>query len=369
MSVAYNIQKMGRFQAVVLEKEKGIGTASTGRSVGGFRQQFSSEVNIRLSMASVKIIENFSRTMDYPVDVKRNGYMFLASTQDEMNQLEKNVKLQKSLGLEEVRLIDVSKIERICPTIRTEDLLGGTFCPTDGYADPYDFCLGYEARARDLGTEIFLETEVTSFDFEGNRIVGTNTTQGHLSDPAFVVNCTGPFTPRISDILGVDLHVLPYRRQVFDTEPFDLLPSNLPLTIDMHSGLYMRPESAGFIFGKADKNEPPSYNIHTDEDFKFHIVEIALHRFPVLENARMRDGWAGLYDTTPDDHPILGFIRPLENFINASGFSGHGFMHSPVAGILVAELVTYGETKSVDISPLSLERFAAGKQLVERHVI
>jgi len=143
----------------------------------------------------------------------------------------------------------------------------------------------------------------------------------------------------------------------------------LPLMMDMGSGLYVKSESGGFLLGLSNKDEPPGFRTDVDQEFRFYVAELAINRFPVLENATLRNGWAGLYDTTPDHHAIIGPIPPLENFVLVSGFSGHGAMHSPIATKAVSELIVFGESKCIDISPLSIERFKEGKSPLLEHAV
>ena len=360
-SVAYNLHKLGERDIVILEREKLIGLHSTGKSAGGFRQQFSTPVNIQMSMGAVKLITRFAEELQANVEVSQNGYIFLATTDDEMADFKLHWELQRSLGLD-VSLITPDEIRARVPEMRTDDLVGGTWCATDGFFDPYEFMQGYANWVLARGVELELEAEVVGFEVKDDVITLVHTKKGDI-EPEVVVNATGAWAGEIGKMLGVDIPILPYRRQVFDTEPFDKLPQSLPLIVDTHTGLYFKPESGGFLFGKVDKSEPPSFATHVDVEFKFHVAELAINRVPIFEEANLRDGWAGLYEETPDHHAILGLVPPLMNFVQIGGFSGHGAMHAPYAGQLVAELIHFGSARSLDITPLSIERFAHGAVL------
>jgi sarcosine oxidase subunit beta len=183
-----------------------------------------------------------------------------------------------------------------------------------------------------------------------------------------VVNAAGPYAGVVGRMVGVALPIQPYRRQVFVTDPFDGLPKAFPMVIDFAPSFYFRREGAGILFGMTDKEEPPSFNTNMNWGFLDKVGEQAMHRVPVLAEAGIMDAWAGLYDTTPDDNPILGPIPGVEGFLCAAGFSGHGFMHSPMTGQLMAEFIVNGRP-SLDITELSIERFAQEGVAAEWNVI
>jgi sarcosine oxidase subunit beta len=186
-----------------------------------------------------------------------------------------------------------------------------------------------------------------------------------------VVNCAGAWAGEVAKLAGLDVPVLPYRRNIYMTTPFPQIPGPIPLTIDVGSGFYMRKEGESILMGASNPDEPSSFNTTVDWDWLDAVLEAGLGRFPILESAGLAEAqcWAGLYEITPDHHPILGRHPDLEGYIDASGFSGHGIMHSPATGMLIAEEILDGRAHTIDIDPLRISRFAQGALRAERNVI
>ncbi len=366
LSIAYHLARAGADDVVVLEREQ-IASGATGRSAGGIRLQFSDAVNIQLAQRSVPVFERFPEEFGAACDFRQYGYLLLATTDDEEMLFRQNVHLQRSLGVP-VEVLSPEEAGRMVPGLRTDDLRLATFCPKDGYADPYSVAMAFAAGARRLGVRILEGRTVTGIEIGGGRVAGVNTPQGAF--PAdVVVNAAGAWAAEIGRMVGFALPIEPYRRQVFVTEPFAELPERLPMVIDFQPHFYFRREGPSILFGMTDLAEPPSFNTTVDWEFLEKVVERALHRIPPLARASIRRGWAGLYDTTPDSNPILGRVPGLEGFIMAAGFSGHGFMLSPAVGECLAELIVTGESKIVDLTPLSINRFLSGALRQEANVI
>jgi sarcosine oxidase subunit beta len=366
-STAYHLAKLGCRDVILLEKEIGLGMGSTGRSVGGIRQQFSTPTNIRLSMDSVKQFHRFAEELDVPARFHWVGYLFLISTDEDWEAFQRNVALQRSLGVKEVQLLSPEEVLDLVPQLNVEDLRGATFCPTDGFGDPYEVCMGYAEGAKRLGVRILLETEAVGIRVEKGRVRAVQTSKGEI-ETRWVVNAAGPYAGVVGRMAGVELPIQPFRRQVFVTDLFDGLPETFPMVIDFAPSFYFRREGAGVLMGMTDKEEPPSFNTNMNWGFLDKVVEQALHRVPVLAEAGLMDAWAGLYDTTPDDNPILGPIPGVEGFLCAAGFSGHGFMHSPMTGQVMAELIVDSHP-SLDLTELSIERFTREGVAAEWNVI
>jgi len=365
-STAYHLAKRGYRDVVVLEKDL-LASGSTGKCAGGIRQQFSSESNIKISMESVRFFERFPEEMEAEIDFRQHGYLFLATTEADWEDFQANVSLQRSLGLE-VNLLSPAEIREIAPYLCLDDVIGGTFCPTDGYADPHSVAMGFAKEARRLGARIYERTEALGIKTRGGKVEGVVTDKGEIATPV-VVNAAGPWAAQVGQMAGVELPVKPYRRQVFVTAPFAELPERLPMVIDFAPSFYFRREGPGILMGMSDKEEPSSFNINVDWGFLTRVVERAVYRAPVLEKAGFMDGWAGLYEVTPDDNPIIGGdMGGVEGIYCAVGFSGHGFMQSPAVGRILADLIT-GSEVGVDLRPFALERFEAGVVEGERRVI
>jgi len=366
LSVAYALARRGVRDVTLLEREQ-LASGSTGRSAGGIRLQFSDAVNIRLAQRSVQVFERFAEEFGAECDFRQYGYLILATTAEEETLFRRNVDLQRSLGVP-VEVLTPEEAGRLIPGLRIDDLRVATFCPKDGYADPYSVAMAFAAAARRLGARILEGHAVTSLDRQGDRITGVRTSAAAFAADV-VVNAAGPWAAEVARLAGLDVPILPYRRQVFVTEPFADLPEQLPMVIDFLPHFYFRREGPGILFGMTDLHEPPSFNTTVDWTFLEQVVERALHRIPPLARASVRRGWAGLYDTTPDSNPILGAVPGLDGLIMAAGFSGHGFMLSPAVGECLAELIATGTSRAIDLSPLAIDRFQSGALRQEATII
>ncbi|MDH4157614.1 MAG: FAD-binding oxidoreductase, partial [candidate division Zixibacteria bacterium] len=258
-------------------------------------------------------------------------------------------------------------IVRIAPPVNVEGIKLATFCHDDGLGDPHEFLTGYEKAARRMGVEIELETEVTAIAVAGGKIAAVKTSRGDISTP-LVINCTGPHAKLIGALVDAQVPVEPIRRQIVTTGQLDFIEPTFPMVVDVKSGLYCHKESKGMLLGWADFSVKPSFDVSIDPDYTDAILEKALERIPRLETAEVANQWAGLYETTPDHRAIIGWEPAVEGMFHVTGFSGHGFMHAPAAGLVTAEILT-GKTPSVDISSLSAERFLSGVVETETNVI
>jgi sarcosine oxidase subunit beta len=353
-SVAYHLAKRGCRDVVVLEKDR-LGCGSTGKCPGGIRQQFSTPINVMLSLESVKFFEHFEEETGSPADFHQRGYLILATTEEELEQFQQNVALQRRLGLE-VSLLSPHQVKEMLPQLNVRDILGATFCPTDGYADPYAVTQGFASAAKSMGIRIYEQTEAVGVKIRGSKIQGVMTTGGEIST-SIVVNAAGAHAALVAQMVGRDLPIRPSRRHVFVTTPLEGMPDDCPMVIDFHTGFWFRKEGPGLLLGMRNPDELPGFDTSVDWSFLPTIARFASHRLPLLKDAGIIRGWAGLHEDTPDYQAILGEVPGVERFICACGFSGHGFMHSPAAGRLVAEIVINSKDLDVDISALAPDRF------------
>ncbi len=361
VSIAYHLALKKAGKIVLLEKGQ-LGEGSTSRCAGGIRTQFSTEINIRFSLEALKTFDRFKEEFGVDPEFRRIGYLFLATSQREMEVFRQNIQLQKRYGIP-VELLDPGEIQKRWPYLKSDDLLGGTFCALDGYAGPSEVLSGFAGGARRAGAKLHEGVEVTGILSEGGRVTGVRTRDGEISSP-IVVNAGGPYAALIGEMAGVKIPVKPLRRQIFITAPFKMADQNIPLTIDFHRGWYFRPEGDGFLLsGPLDRE--PSFNVNIDYEARLEAAENAMFRVPAFEKASIARGWAGLYEISPDNHAILGPLPGIQGLILANGFSGHGFQHSPVVGKVISELITEGKAATLDISPLSIERFKRGELLLE----
>ena len=365
-SIAYHLAQHG-VKALVLEREKIAGNGSTGHCAGGVRQQFTTPVNVALSKISIEAFARMNEELAYEGELYWPvGYLFCVPDQARWTRFKANAAAQRALGVA-VEELTPEEVARRWPLLATGDLVGATFCATDGLADPHGVTAAYLAAAKRLGAAFEFETDVTGVRVAEGRVQGVVTSRGDVQSPV-VINAAGPYAAEVGRMAGVELPVAPLRRQIFTTQPADWVPANFPMVVDVGTGVYMHKESGGLLLGLADLDEPPSFHTHIDLDFRDRVFMLAFERLPKLEDAAYRAGWAGLYEDTPDHNAILGEAEAVKGFWMANGFSGHGFMHSPAVGMVIADLVT-GRPPRADVSALALDRFERSALVAEANVI
>lgn len=368
-SIAYHLTAAGCKNVLVIERETAQGKGSTGKSMGGVRAQFSTPVNIQMSLYSIPFYASFEERLGYPCGYRSQGYLFCATHQHHLDYLRANFERQIALGLKDVRLVSGDEIRSMFPQLRGDDIVGGSFCATDGFVDPYSAMIGFMTWACDHGATLWKNTEVTAIPRNG-AVEAVETTRGTIATRA-VVNCAGPWAAEVAAFAGVNLPVQPLRRMLVPTEPFDQFPHTAPMIIDMSNGFHFRPEALGFLLAWNDPEETPGFKTDFDPGFVEKILTRAADRVPCFENLGVnpKRAWAGLYEMTPDHHPILGPVEELPGFFLANGFSGHGVMHAPATGKILSDLILTGACDLVDTSLLRLSRFAEGKLIHESAVL
>jgi len=364
-ALAYQLAKRN-VDVVLLERET-LGSQSTGKCAGGVRQQFSTEDNVRVMRLSVKLLESFEQETGHPADFRQIGYLFVFTQPQQVEDFRHNMEMWHRVGLTEARWVDPAEATKMVPVLNVEDVLGCTFCPTDGIASPADVTIGYAAAARRLGARLREGVEVIGIDIASGRVQGVRTSAGDIAT-RLVVNCAGPWAASIGRMAGLEIPVLPYRRHIAVTGTFPAIPRNTPMTVDFHTSLYFHPEGDGVLMGMSDRTEPPAYVTDVNWDFLEKMFEQAARRAPALAGAGVKTAWAGLYESTPDHQAILGPIADIEGFWCAAGFSGHGFMQAPAAALLLTQLLL-DKKSEIDISSFAFERFARGSLVTERNII
>ncbi len=369
-SIAWHLTDAGCKRVVVLEREKHQGKGSTGKSMGGVRAQFSTPVNIQMSLYSIPFYAGFEERTGHESGYRPQGYLFLAITPAHLGYLRTNMEKQVALGLKGVRLLAAAEIRGMYPQLRTDDIVGGSFCATDGFVDPYSAMNGFTARAVENGARIVKSAEVTGITTDAQGVASVVSTQGSFATRV-VVNAAGAWAKSVAAMVGVDLPVEPLRRMLVPTEPFDEFPHTAPMIIDMSTGFHFRPEGRGFLLAWADGEEKSSFNTDFDPAFIEKILTHAADRVPVFENVAVnpKKAWAGLYEMTPDHHPVLGAVPEVKGFFCANGFSGHGVMHAPATGKILADLILRGSTDLVDARLLDINRFREGRMIHETVVL
>jgi sarcosine oxidase subunit beta len=251
--------------------------------------------------------------------------------------------------------------------MRLDDVIAGSFNPKDGLVDPNSVVMGYISAAQHLGCQTICSTPVTGIQIRSGRVVGVDISGQIISAPV-VVDATGPWSNLTSQMAGIDVPVTPLRRQWLTTNALTELPHDFPFVIDFAQSLYFHPEGRGLLTGMSNPHEIPGYDQNIDLDWELVHMEAAIKRLPLLEHAGLASRMAGLYEVTPDAHPIFG-KTPLDGFFIITGFSGHGFMHGPIAGKLMSEIILGGKAITVDISMLDLERFSENRLIHEYNVV
>jgi sarcosine oxidase subunit beta len=381
-SVAYHLTRMGVNDIVLVEREPLLGMGSTGRNAGGVRHQFSSEANVRLSIESIRMFERFADEVGYEIDFHQDGYLFLLSSEENVNAFLRGVEMQRRLGVE-VDVLAPDQARNLAPGLEVDGVLAATFCSRDGIADPNGVTMGFAKAAQAAGARIYRDAEVTGVKLEGDRISAVETTRGTISTGR-VVNAAGPHARNIGQMVGLDIPVLPYRRHIFITEPLALrqakdgldavgggpcAPDSRIMVIDFETTFYFHREGAGILFGMSDSDEPPGFGTTVSWDFLERVTQVAVGRLPLLADAAVAHAWAGLYEVTPDAMPIIGPASELEGFFMITGFSGHGFQHSPAAGRILAQMIAGVPPADIDTSPFAFDRFKAAQSEHESNVV
>lgn len=370
-SIAWHLTAAGCKRVLVIERESAQGKGSTGKSMGGVRAQFATPVNIQMSLYSIPFYAQFDETLGHPAGYRPQGYLFLATRQPHLDYLRANFERQRALGLDEVRMISTAEIAAMLPQVRSDDVLGGSFCPTDGFVDPYSAMNGFMASAQEHGATLWKKTEVTGIMTDSRGLTGVETSREAVSTRV-VVNAAGAWASEVARMAGIELPVEPLRRMLVPSEPFDDFPHSSPMVIDMSNGFHFRPEARGFLLAWNDPEETPGYKTDFEPSFVEKILNHAANRVPVFENLPVnpKRAWAGLYEMSPDHHAILGEVPEAPGFYLANGFSGHGVMHSPATGKILSDLILGGKTSIVsDVSVLGFQRFAKGALLHETAVL
>jgi sarcosine oxidase, subunit beta len=349
-SAAYHLAKLGMQDVVLLERES-LASGSTSKSAGGIRAQFADELNVRIALRSMAEFKALDR--DGGIEYKRHGYLFLLTNEVDVESFRAALALQHSLGVPS-GLLSPDDVAAMIPALETSDLLAAAYCPIDGHASPESVVQAYAGAAAAQGTRILQGTSLDRVAVRGDEIVGVETSAGPIRTST-VVCAAGVWSKEVGGLAGLDVPVRGEPRWMHFTPEDGGLPRELPLTIDFATGFYFHREGTGLVFGG---REPT-------------IEEVASHgvrRLPLLADLPIQASWWGFYEMSPDHNAIVGEASRPRRFLYATGFSGHGFQQSPAVGEHLAELVA-GAEPSLDLSPLSLDRFARGGERRERFVV
>jgi sarcosine oxidase subunit beta len=364
-AIAYHLARLGCREVSVYERGY-LASGSTGRCGAGVRAQWGTEMNCRLAFGSLKRFERLAEELDYPdIEFKQGGYLILAFSRAQLRQFEKNVVLQRSLGIPS-RAVTPGEARRIVPHLGAPDLAGATYSSSDGHCNPFKVTDAYALAARRLGVEINTHTEVLGLEVRGSRVLGLRTSRGPVSCSA-VVNAAGPYSAAVAEMAGVKLPVFSQRHQILVTEP--VAPMQDPMVISFTHGLYCQQTPHGsFIMGLGEPTEPKGFDTGHSWQFLAELARRIDYLLPPLGKLRIVRQWSGLYNVTPDAQPVLGSAGDPANFWQAVGFSGHGFMLAPMVGEIMAQMIL-GLEPTVSVTCLDLGRFARGDLVLEPSVV
>ncbi len=369
-SVAYHLAEQGCANVVIVEREEKQGLGSTSKSMGGVRAQFATPINIQMSIYSIDMFSRFEEATGQTADYRAHGYCFAATTEAHLKYLRENLEKQRSYGLKNASMISREEIVEMIPQLRADDMIGGSYCPTDGFVDPNSVLTGFARRAKELGVRVMTNTEVTGIKLESGEITGVRTSNVEIHARA-VVNAAGPWAAGIAAMAGADLPVRPLRRQIVKTQRCDFLPAKFPMLIDMSNGFHFRREGEAILMAWPDDEETYGFKTAFTPEFIEKILERAVNRLPQFAELPVNPHqcWAGMYEVSPDHHCIIGPAPEVRGLFYANGFSGHGVMHSPATGRIVSDLILHGKCEILDAKPLGVERFAEGRLLEETAVL
>lgn len=361
-SAAYQLALRGR-RVILLEKSY-LSAGGTGRTVGLVRQHYSNETTARMALRALHVWQDFDQAVGGDVGWETTGALFIVGPHD-LDGLKANMALQQQVGIN-TQFLDAEGVRALAPYLNVEDIGGAAYEPDSGCADGAMATTAYANRAKALGATLLQDVAVTAICTEGGRVTGVETTQGAFSAPV-VINAAGPWGAQVSAMLGYETSVEVSRHQVAVFQRPESLAAQHPFIGDFIQGFYLRPETGRLTLSgslEADeaenKADPDNYVETVDMDFNIAMADFTEHRVPAMSDAEIRKGWAGLYDVTPDWHPIIGPLPGVEGFICAYGFSGSGFKMAPVVGEMLADLATGDQHCPISAHPFRFERFAEG---------
>lgn len=372
-SIAWHLTERGCRNVLVLEKAAQQGLGSTGKATGGARVQFGNAIDVAMSRFSLDFLADFERATGVSSGYTPHGYLFVATDEGQMQMLLAARQVQIEGGVQTTEILDRNGVAAMVPQIRRTDVVGGSFGPTDALIDPVAIMNGFTAASLRNGARLLLQSHVTAVDIERNggrrTISGIRTAEGRIVTRT-IINAAGPWAAEIASMAGVDLPVVPLRRHLVRVSLKERMPPDLPMVIEAGNAFHFR-RAAGtvdseagteLLMGWPDPGETPGFKTDFDPGYVDRILPHARHRLPFLERSAIDPAASrcGLYEMTPDHHAIVGPSPEVNGLFFANGFSGHGVMHSPATGRILAELLMDGRCSSFDIHPLRPERFHEG---------
>jgi sarcosine oxidase subunit beta len=355
LSIAYHLARRGMSDVVVVEKGY-LAEGASGRNGGGVRQQWSTEINIRLMQESVELCRRFAVDLGVNVWFRQGGYLFLARSAKEVARLERNIDLQNRCGVK-TRMLEPAEAKEIVPELDLTGIVGASYNPSDGILFPWPFLWGYARQAAAMGVRIFTQTSVTGLEPQDGGGYLVRTSRGDVRGRR-VINATGAWSPKLAALLGVEIPTWPIRHEICSSEP--LKPFLRPMVSELSSGLYCSQSMRGEIVGGVSlPGHEPTYAMGSTLQFLATYARRLVRLMPILGEIKILRQWAGPYDQSPDGNPILGAPPEHPDFFLACGFVGHGFMMAPILGKLYAEWLTGGQPHEI-FARYTLTRFRDG---------
>ena len=371
-SIAFHLLNDGlKGTVAILEKDPTYEFASTPRSMGGIRQQFTTEINIRICLYSIQAFERFDEEMEVEgepahAEYKPFGYLMLADEKN-WNTLQRQCHFQRSLGVDVV-LLGPAEIKEIIPHLDTEGILGASFGRRAGYMDPHGVLQGYRRIAEFLGAH-YIHAEVVEILRREDRVQGIRTSKGEVLESRVVVIAAGPWAAEVGKMAGIELPVEPSRQMVFYFNPVEKFSYNLPFVFTPR-GQWFRHESGRQIVTGKHRSDGPGFRFDWDRKvFEEELWPGLAQSVPSFDRLKLIRGWGGLYEeNTLDSNALLGSYPGLDGLYVAVGFSGHGLMQSPAVGKGISELIRTGGYETIDLSPLNVGRLFTGRRVFEEAV-
>jgi len=357
-SIAYQLAKKGVKDILVIDKGY-LTNGATGRCGAGVRQQWGTKANCILAKMSIDFFEHAQKELDYHDDIefKQEGYLILSSSKEEDETFRKNVALQNELGIPS-RVVNIEEALKIVPHLNPKAFTSATFCQTDGHLNPFKMTEAFYLAAQKKGVEFHFFEEVTSIDVKNHQIQAVHTSKG-VYETHIVVNAAGGFSKEIGDMVGIDIPVYSEKHEILVTEPIEKMQG--PMVMSFTQNIYCQQVPHGsFLMGRTTPNQPHGHDISSSWQFLDEMSKTVTRIMPKIGELRVIRQWGGSYNVSPDRQPILSDCEQLSGFYIACGFSGHGFMFSPMTGILMSELILKQPT-SVDINDYLMSRFQANQ--------
>lgn len=365
-SIAFHLAEAG-VRNIVLVDRSDLGAGSSSKPLGGVRATFSDPANIVLGQRSLRAFEDFGQRFSTDIGLRKVGYLFLCRSESELLDCERSTVIQNGLGSTS-RMISPAEAVDINPFLRQEALIGASFSPEDGFAEPGKVVQAYADAAAALGVCVLEHTEVMDVAASGGTITSVTTNRGTITTDA-VICCAGAWSQRVGDMVNVNLPVVPVRRQIGMTRQMSSPMPTVPFTLDLSTTMYFHNYRNGMLLGISNSNQEPGFARDFTHEWLPEFNAAARVCAPALEAPDLECGWAGLYENTPDHNALIGASSSVGGFYYATGFSGHGFLQGPAVGELVRDLYLDRES-FMDHTSFSADRFRTADQLIQEvHII